>query len=247
MSTALLRTTRPLTAPEARELTDRIRGTAEKLHSLLQEAYDRGAWSALGYTSWREYAAEELSISKSRAYRLLDHARVLAAIEEAAGLERGEISQSGKFPVAATSDLKAVLPAVVEEIRGRVEAGEEPEAAIAAVVEETRAAISTSGDEDDHTPDLVEELEHAHSEIRRLEALNEAFASLDDTAAELKKLSERYARLEGRLNQELTTSREAQRQAKHQGETLKKIREALGVRQTQEILPKIRQLAGGAR
>mgnify|MGYP001426116568 CR=1 FL=1 len=41
-------TAAPLTAAEARDLTDRIRGAAVQLHDLLLEAYSRGAWSALG-------------------------------------------------------------------------------------------------------------------------------------------------------------------------------------------------------
>lgn len=91
----VLRSTAALSPAEARDLTNRIRSTAEGLASLLQEAYKREAWRALGYASWRDYATTELDILQSYAYRLLDQAKVIAAIQDAAGgfLPMGEISE----------------------------------------------------------------------------------------------------------------------------------------------------------
>lgn len=72
-----------LTRVEARALTDEIRFTTEKLYALLLRAYEGQAWVALGYDSWRDYAMSEFQMSQSQAYRLLDQARVIEAIEAA--------------------------------------------------------------------------------------------------------------------------------------------------------------------
>jgi hypothetical protein len=91
--------------------------------------------------------------------------------------------------------------------------------------------------------DAHAELARALEESERLQAQIDVLSS-DDTGRDLRQWMEKYARLESRLQQELTTSREAQRQATYYGELLKKIRQTLGVRQTQEILPKLREVVG---
>lgn len=248
----VLRTTAPLSADQARELTDRIRATGETFVSLLYEAHERRAWDALGYASWREYATEELNISQSRAYELLDVGRVVAAIEDAGG----QISDASEISSRDARHLKAHLPEVAGEIQERVAAGEEPEIVTREVLEEKRgerraadrpappADDQEEGEEEQDAPDLVAELEHAHAEIRRLEALNDSL-SASDLGAEVKKLSEKYARLEGRLQQEITTRGEAQQQAQRQTKLLKDIRTALQVQRDAEILPAIKGLYTG--
>src|SRR4051812_48707090 len=74
-----------LAEDEARELTeiirrniDDLRRTDEQVWRLLMVAYEREAWRALGYGSWREYATREYGLSQSYAYKLLDKARVIA-------------------------------------------------------------------------------------------------------------------------------------------------------------------------
>lgn len=74
---------------EARTLTDDIRRGVERVHLLLVRSYEWGAWRALGYDSWRDYAMAEFGMSKSRAYELLDQARVIKAIEGATGAGSG--------------------------------------------------------------------------------------------------------------------------------------------------------------
>lgn len=134
---------------EARELTDRIRSTAETLWGLLLEANTRGAWAALGYGSWREYATAEFGMSQSYAYRVLDQAKVIGEINVAIAASRQPrpISPSGEklAPVspigrpaaaaprstdvetpaaevteAAARDIKPRLEQVTEKIRDRV-------------------------------------------------------------------------------------------------------------------------------
>lgn len=245
-------TTAPLTVAEARALTDRIRGAAETLSALLLEAYSRGAWTALGYASWREYATAELSISQSRAYQLLDHAKVVSAIQAAAGdistmVETGgdRISTVVEITEREARDLKPQLEAVTDEVRTRVARGEQPAEAVRAVVDSVRSELhppeakDDSGGEGDF--DLTAELERLDNQVRQLEREVDAL-SASDLGAEVRQWTEKYARLEGRLQQEIATSREAQRQAKYYGELLKQIRSTLGVAQTQQILPRLSEL-----
>lgn len=97
----------------------------------------------------------------------------------------------------------------------------------------------------DSDPDLVAELEAASAEITRQEQLIKSLSN-SDLAAEVAEWQQRYSQLEGRLRQEMTTSAEAQKQAQYYAGILKKIRQALGVEQTQQILPRLRTLLGEA-
>lgn len=103
-------TGRPMTAAEAAHVTDEIRTSGERLWSLLLASYEGRAWLALGYDSWREYVTAEFNMSRSRAYQLLDAARVQLAISEAASSTDVEISE------ADARDLKPILAEVVEDI-----------------------------------------------------------------------------------------------------------------------------------
>ena len=72
----------PLLGPdEARNLTDRIKVRSEELWHLLLEAYEGGAHTALGYSSWGAYFEDEFGGSSRHGYRLLDAGRVAKAIE----------------------------------------------------------------------------------------------------------------------------------------------------------------------
>lgn len=239
-----------LTPGEARELTDRIRTAAESLSSLLLEAYSRGAWAALGYASWREYATEELSISQSRAYQLLDQAKVMAAITEAAG-----VSTSVEITEAAAREIKPHLAAVTEEIRSRVEAGEEPEAAVSTSVETVRKATKAApapepeAEEEVHPEhgaapvvDEAAELAHALEEVERLHAQVDAL-SASDLGAEVRKWTDRAARLEGRIQQMMQTEAATKEQVRYQSGLLKKIRGVLRVDRDAEIMPRLLEVA----
>lgn len=104
----------PLTLDEARELTDHIRSTADVLYVLIYRAHAGRAWEALGYNTWAAYVQEEFNISRSRAYQILDQAKVIAAIE-AATPEGTDLSISE----AAARDLKSVIGEVVPVIEQR--------------------------------------------------------------------------------------------------------------------------------
>lgn len=76
----------PLDESAARQLTDRIRVTTSHLCLLLLEASEGRAWFALGYPSWARYVRDEFGLSRSRAYELLEQARVLQTLRRALGL-----------------------------------------------------------------------------------------------------------------------------------------------------------------
>ncbi len=53
---------------EAKELTERIKQTSDKLWELIAEAHKGKAWELLGYTSWRSYVETEFAISRLAAF-----------------------------------------------------------------------------------------------------------------------------------------------------------------------------------
>jgi hypothetical protein len=95
-----------ITREQARDLTDRTRSAGETFHDLLLETHETGAWAALGYESWREYAIEEFNVSKSRAYRLLDQARVIREITE----DRSQIWEKDQLPSETQAAELAKVP-----------------------------------------------------------------------------------------------------------------------------------------
>jgi len=111
-----------LTRDEAVRLTQRIRDAAQEVWQLLVESYERQAWAVLGYSSWREYATTEFDIGQSHAYRLLDQARVVTALEEAVG----GVSPMGEISERDARRIKPHLAAVTDELQERT-AGLEPE------------------------------------------------------------------------------------------------------------------------
>ncbi len=109
------RSSQPLDEVGARSLTERIREATRELCLLLLEAHWHRAWSALGYESWSAYVHEELGMSRSRSYELLDHARVIRALQAAAGTnEVPEISAH------AAREIKPCLDQVVTDIQDRL-------------------------------------------------------------------------------------------------------------------------------
>lgn len=97
------------------------------------------------------------------------------------------------------------------------------------------ALVQDDEPEDLDAMDLGKELEAAQEEIDQLRAENESLAATD-LGAEVRKWTQKYAQLEGRLRQAITTGNEAARQAKYQGQLLQKIRKALNVERDSQIL-----------
>lgn len=71
---------------------------ADEVWHLLLQAYERGAHTALGYSSWGEYFEAEFGGRKTRAYELLDAGRVVRAIETHSGIpERPNARQADEL------------------------------------------------------------------------------------------------------------------------------------------------------
>lgn len=117
------------------------------------------------------------------------------------------------------------LPKAVEKVEGKKK---QP------VREETKQ----DEPDDNDGPDLLAELEHAHAEIQRQQQLIDSL-SKDDLAREIADWQERYSRLEGRLNAEITTANEAKKDAQRYANLLTKIRKRLGVEKNSQILERL--------
>lgn len=115
---------------EARRLTDRIRDSVEATWALLLEAHEQKAWAALGYATWAEYVSAEFNMSRRHSYRLLDHGRVVRAIEEATSSvthgSHGSVSPTGDISERVARDVRPHLDDVTNEIQQRI--AEEPDA-----------------------------------------------------------------------------------------------------------------------
>lgn len=126
----------PLSLEEARELTERIRSTAEQLWALLARAHAGRAWLALGYPSFEAYVREEFGISRSRAYQILDQAKVIQAIEAAT-----PPGTSVHVTEAEARDIKPVLDShVLPEISKRTQglSTDEASAVVNDIIDEYR-------------------------------------------------------------------------------------------------------------
>lgn len=182
-----------ITKAQARKLTDRIKTAADQLWSLLLEAHDGGAWKALGYKNWAAYVAAEFDMSRSRSYQLIDKGRVVAALQGAAG----DLSTTVDISERQARDIKPVLPEVTQEIRERVERGEEPAQATYEVIEAKRVerkpepvakpklAAVPDPDPDGHDDgptleELIDEIQAENKQLREEIAAAEA----DDLVAE---------------------------------------------------------------
>lgn len=76
-----------LTREEARELTDRIKLAGHEMWLMVAEAHTRRAWTALGYSNWKDYVESELRMSESRSYQLLDTGKVIRVLHEVYGTD----------------------------------------------------------------------------------------------------------------------------------------------------------------
>jgi hypothetical protein len=99
----------------ARAITESIKTTANMMYLLVKRAHAGKAYKALGYTSFKEYVETEFGFSKVYAYRLLNQASFIEAIE-AKVPEGTEIHISE--PVS--TKLKKALPELLETIEARV-------------------------------------------------------------------------------------------------------------------------------
>jgi len=193
----------PLNEEEAREITDRIRSTTSVLYLLIKRAHAGKAWTALGYTSFESYVKEEFSYSRSYAYKLLNQANVIEAIEAVAppgtSVYVGELTARG---------LKKSLPELLEEVEERT-AGEDPEEATAIIEDIIRETKDRKdGDSDFEEEDFDDfnpgEYSNKSSAFDYIDddddSLDEFLGNDDDPSAVVNKLENLYTLLTGLQN-----------------------------------------------
>ena len=110
-------TTAPLlTKDEAQSLTDRIRKNAERLWSLVHQAYEGRAWEVLGYKSFGAYVGAEFDLSKSSGNSLVNQGRVIRAIATAAGVDENVVPVSARQARRITPQQAVAIGEAVREV-----------------------------------------------------------------------------------------------------------------------------------
>jgi hypothetical protein len=125
----------PLDPRAARAATDAIKTAGSNSSPLLLGAQERRAWVALGYPSWERYVRVELGLSRTRSYELLDHGRLIRAIESATG-----VSAAADVTPYAARKLKPHLAELIAGLQSRV-AGRPAEEVRAIVMDVVRGAL----------------------------------------------------------------------------------------------------------
>jgi hypothetical protein len=135
----------PMDRAEAVTITNQIRTQNGRVWSMLSTAHARRAWEAMGYTSWDAYVQAEFGMSRGRSYQLLDQAKVIREIENAIKEQRGEVSTSVDISEAAVRDIKAELPAVVNDVKEELAAEPQatPQDAVGRIIKTRRTAYLT--------------------------------------------------------------------------------------------------------
>jgi len=106
----------PLDARAARALTEKIKSAANNFSLLLLEAQERQAWVALGYRTWERYVRQEFGLSRTRSYELLDHGRLIRAIQATTG-----VSLIEDIPPYAARKVKPYFGQFIAGLKSRVE------------------------------------------------------------------------------------------------------------------------------
>jgi hypothetical protein len=187
-----------LSKVEAKKLTQKIKTAVDDLWSLLLEAHDRKAWKSLGYSTWEAYVKAEFDMSRRNSYRLLDQARVVRAIEE-------NVPHAAQISQRDAEALKDDLPAAAEQIKAKVDAGEEPEKAVADTVAAKRAEKAAQQAENDRQreehaaalPDAIKQRQQAKADA--ITARKAKPVDTDALTAELDELREANAALEAEV------------------------------------------------
>lgn len=105
MDTPLINIT-PMSAMEARECINAIKGNLESLRLMLLELHRRRGWEVLEYASWEDCAKAEFGKSRAYTFRLLSAAQVE---ENLASAVKSTIVDLDNIPVSHLSEL-AILP-----------------------------------------------------------------------------------------------------------------------------------------
>ena len=127
-----------LSEEAAQELTATIKSTATATFVLLQQAHEKKAWKALGYSTWTDYIENEFEFSRVRSYQLLSQAKTVKEITDAAGTEMYLTEKEARL-------IKKELPKITARIEKATEdedsEGDRKDKATAILKEEIEAAM----------------------------------------------------------------------------------------------------------
>lgn len=139
----------PMSKIEAQTLVNQIRSGFNAIGDKLLQLYERDGWKALGYANWRDCARAEFPFEQSRAYQLLDAARVERNISTNGGNLPAPTSERQIRPLVGLEPVQQVeaYAAAVEKNNGDVPSGAQVEAAVAELtVTPTGALVDTDGE-----------------------------------------------------------------------------------------------------
>lgn len=156
----------PITATDARALTDQIKVAVEATWELVKRAYIERAWAALGYDGWDDYCTREFGTSRLRLPRE-ERSEVVASLRESGLSTRAIAAATGLGATTVRRELGATAPngaVVVTGVNGKTYA---PTAPISVVTNDYIAAeqgmsaalIECSGCKTDHDPNVITELD----------------------------------------------------------------------------------------
>jgi hypothetical protein len=97
----------PMTAQQARECADAIKGNLESLRFMLLDLQRRRGWEALGYSTWRECAQAEFGQSQGYIYKLLHAAEVEENLAQSGFIQ---LDKTEHIPVSQLEELHKLPP-----------------------------------------------------------------------------------------------------------------------------------------
>lgn len=178
-----------LNEQQARAITNKIRSRTEELWVLVKAAYDGKAWKALGYHGWGDYARTEFDVSRSRAYQLIDQAKVITELKK--------VSTNVDISEAQARAIKPVIKEVAAEIKAKIVAGADPVETTYAVIEARRVdppktskpveKPEPANEEGPTLSELVDELQAENVTLRKEVAALKSELGADDLRVELAK------------------------------------------------------------
>jgi hypothetical protein len=137
----------PVSATEARELTDRIKVAVDGTWHLIKQAYLSRAWDALGYTSWDDYCTREFGTSRLRLPRE-ERQEVVSSMREIGMSTRAIAAATGTSVGTVHAELNA--PGVQNRTPEPVDFYEDDEQ-----VEDVQEAFVNGEQRSTHNPERV--------------------------------------------------------------------------------------------
>ncbi|UDM05414.1 hypothetical protein [Streptomyces longhuiensis] len=168
----------------AREMTAGLRAAMDDvvrcvatLAARVRDAHAARIWLPLGHSSWASYCGAEFGISRAQAYRLLDVARVLAAIHDAATAST-DLSRTRDTDPAAALDYGLSQRALIDVAARRAD--------VARLITRRLATLTHTGQQPLDEPAVREVVRQAVHDIRTTPPPPPACPSADPALAALR-------------------------------------------------------------